>query len=59
VSSIEFCKQKTFLVIFYSKFQETVAGNSMMLNIAADTNFIKGMIKRMDVGINSLIKSKK
>ena len=59
MSGIEFCKQKTFLVIFCSKFQKTVAGNSMMLNIAADTNFIKRMIKRMDVGLNSVIKSKK
>ena len=35
--------------------KNTVAGNSMMLNIATDTNFIK----RMDLDINSVIKSKK
>src|SRR6266542_415980 len=35
--------------------KNTIAGNSMMLNIAADTNFIK----KMDVDINSVIKSKK
>jgi len=35
--------------------KNTVAGNGMMLNIAADTNFIK----KMDGDINSVIKSKK